>query len=1825
MPTSFEVIFLGTLPLIDTVQGDEDMENAAALLGTYGTSSAPLSSQIRNLTADRLSEDDNNSYDVDNGGGFDSFRINGGSPQNFDGVATYNAVITYADGTTATITATIFQDVFGNTYLAPEETNNSDQIALTAAPIQSITLKSVLFNTGDMIANRVAGDFKSAVDGTAGNDNMTLGSGYTDAQGEQITTGNDYIIGGAGNDTINADAGNDTVLGGDGNDVIDDWGGNDLVYAGAGNDRVDLSIGNDTIFMDDGDDTIRVWDNAGNNSLNGGTGNDLLDFTNFQSSSGATVNVGPDGSGNFSHFSGATTGTFTGFETISGTGFDDRMVATTNTTGIGMAGEAGNDLLIGGSGQDQLDGGAGTDTIYGNGGADSITGGDGNDRIYGDNTDPEPVIVNNGNFATNTNEGWATSGGGNTFVYSQAMAFNANNTGFGGVAQQTVATQVGLSYQLSLNAFELGTGSGNHTLVVEVVDSSGQVIASQTVVVNNGTSQTINLNFTALTPNVTLRFTNPTSTATNETDLMIDNVTVTTLTPLAEGNDTINAGDGDDFVDAGGGNDSVTGGVGNDVVFSDLGNDTVDGGAGNDTIYGGGGADSITGGDGADRIFGDNATPAPVTVTNGTFATGTTAGWAVTGAGTFVDGQALAFNAGNNGFGGTAQQTVATEIGFEYQLSFNTFENGSGSANHTLVVEVIDANGQVIGAQTITVANGSNQVITVDFTATTASTTLRFSNPTSTATSSTDVLIDNVTVTPAAVPATTGNDTINAGEGSDFVDAGSGDDTVIVDGTFAGDDTLDGGAGTDTLVLTPADNRNLTVDMVAGNVADGQSGSQQFSNFENVTTGGGNDSVIGNSGANLISAMAGNDTVRAGDGNDTIQGGDGNDSLLGEAGNDVLSGNSGNDFLFGGDGSDVLSGDDGNDNINAGDGNDSIFGGIGNDTIEDGNGNDIVYAGAGNDVATIGTGNDTLYLDDGNDTVNVADNTGTNSLFGGTGTDVLNFTNVQSASGATVTFNGNGAGTFSHFGGATTGTFSEFEGVSGTANADTLNASATTSGVTLDGEAGNDTLTGGSGNDSLIGGAGDDSILAGMGNDTVFYGPGQDTVFGGGGDDLIDDAVGFNSTTGPALVYGGDGNDTVWGTSGADSLYGDAGNDQLGGDGGDDALFGGTGNDTLNGSDGNDVLTGGMGNDRLDGGAGSDRAIFTGPVTDYSFDYGPGGELIVTDTVANRDGTDTLTGVEFATFNGVTYRVISGDDGSNTTLQGPNDGTPSLIIAHDGNDWGGGHSTSDVVFGGAGDDTLDGGDGNDTLVGEGDNDLLRGDGGDDSLIGGTGSDTLQGGSGNDVLEGGDGNDSLQGDDGSDTLIGGAGQDTLNSGRGNDQVFGGDGDDVFTVSDDHGRDTLDGGSGYDQTVFATPTSSQGVTVVYTGNGVGGYEFDGTASGGEFTGIEQFSGTSNADTFDASASTDGTTIYAIEGDDSLIGGSGNDRLYGGTGNDSLVGGAGNDTLDGGTGNDTLTGGSGNDTLTTGDGADVLILTASGGGDRITDFDMTRVNGRTVDQIDVSDLTNANGDPIGWRDVTVTDTVGDGSGDAVLTFANGESIILEGVTVAEAQGRSNLIAIGIPCFVTGTPIRTPQGWTCVEHLVAGDLVVTTEGLQRVRWAGRRDLSPEDLARDPERRPIHFPVGSIGNTEPLRLSPQHAVLMRGRDGQRLLVRAKHLAEIGFGGARAAHGARAVSYHHILLDRHAVVCAAGAATESFYPGPLAIEMLDWSSRLALMAAIGVPVGVGTGSGGFPEPEAVARHYGPRLHPLARRKALAGLSVLPFAEPALQGQRANCA
>lgn len=149
MPTTFTVFSLGNLADIDTIEGNTLAENAGALVGGVfgGPGNALLNTaQTFSPGSTGFAGGTANVYDQNNAPG-ETFRINGGAEQTFDASVIYNATITYSDGTTAVITAVIFQDTNGNAYWAPEFSLNADQIAMQAGPIQSLTLNSLSGDT----------------------------------------------------------------------------------------------------------------------------------------------------------------------------------------------------------------------------------------------------------------------------------------------------------------------------------------------------------------------------------------------------------------------------------------------------------------------------------------------------------------------------------------------------------------------------------------------------------------------------------------------------------------------------------------------------------------------------------------------------------------------------------------------------------------------------------------------------------------------------------------------------------------------------------------------------------------------------------------------------------------------------------------------------------------------------------------------------------------------------------------------------------------------------------------------------------------------------------------------------------------------------------------------------------------------------------------------------------------------------------------------------------------------------------------------------------------------------------------------------------------------------------------------------------------------------------------------------------------------------------------------------------------------------------------------------------------------------------------------
>ena len=163
MPKTFKVFYLGNEASIDPTEGNDISENAASLVGkTYGGPGNALTNHSHTLSQGSVKYTGgavSDAYDSDNNGANETFRIDGGSDQTIEGTVEYNATITYNDGTTATITAIVFQDLGGNLYLAPETSLNSDQTALQAKPIRSLTLDSVADNNVNLGGNRYNGTY----------------------------------------------------------------------------------------------------------------------------------------------------------------------------------------------------------------------------------------------------------------------------------------------------------------------------------------------------------------------------------------------------------------------------------------------------------------------------------------------------------------------------------------------------------------------------------------------------------------------------------------------------------------------------------------------------------------------------------------------------------------------------------------------------------------------------------------------------------------------------------------------------------------------------------------------------------------------------------------------------------------------------------------------------------------------------------------------------------------------------------------------------------------------------------------------------------------------------------------------------------------------------------------------------------------------------------------------------------------------------------------------------------------------------------------------------------------------------------------------------------------------------------------------------------------------------------------------------------------------------------------------------------------------------------------------------------------------------------
>ncbi|HEX5857107.1 MAG TPA: hypothetical protein VFY91_03265, partial [Microbacterium sp.] len=487
------------------------------------------------------------------------------------------------------------------------------------------------------------------------------------------------------------------------------------------------------------------------------------------------------------------------------------------------------------------------------------------------------------------------------------------------------------------------------------------------------------------------------------------------------------------------------------------------------------------------------------------------------------------------------------------------------------------------------------------------------------------------------------------------------------------------------------------------------------------------------------------------------------------------------------------------------------------------------------------------------------------------------------------------------------------------------------------------------GSDYIAGGAHDDMIFGQLGNDVIQ------------GDGSIDIAVGAVRDANGLLVLAPsveattDGDDYIEGGGGSDVVFGNLGRDDI--IGGSSSLFSLT--TKAQRPDGADLLFGGAGTDV---GRNDDSAL-----------HGRDSDNIV------GDNGSILRLVTAGTGGATAYRTFTYDGYGETVRLLPR-AVELLDYTPGGPDFASSALTGDVI----GNDEVHGESGDDTVYAGGGNDVVFGDAGDDDLIGGWGHDWISGGTGVDGILGDDGRIFTSRNGSTEPLNGvtavnvqveiatpgrvqvavlyPAGRlnkrvdltpfavnnqvlDTLYAAKhANDLLFGGwDGDFI------HGGSGDDGISG-----------GEALTLAY---GVGGIRSDFTrpfnngallgfdATAGEFVLYDEYapmmkvmvSGGEWMLNFDH---TEGrfdsvATTTRTDGDDALFGDHGNDWIVGGTGRDTLWGGWGNDLLNaddvlttaGGLNSQPDTNVSYEDRAFGGAGLDVLI--ANTGGDRLIDW--------------------------------------------------------------------------------------------------------------------------------------------------------------------------------------------------------------------------------------------------------------------------------------------------
>ncbi|MFC3616178.1 hypothetical protein ACFORG_20750 [Lutimaribacter marinistellae] len=764
-------------------------------------------------------------------------------------------------------------------------------------------------------------------DGFGGTDTIT-GTPLDAFRGTDL---GDSIDGSSGDDWLEGAGGNDTISGRGGNDRLEGEDGDDRLIAGGGDDTLRGGAGNDTLIAGDGE---------GYSEFDGGTGNDLIDFSGSGSGSFALAHFSLD-----TGVSIMVDGTSDTASVHKGTG------GTTTVVGARNAMEIDHLWLFGSYQDDTITATASADgdlRIRGYGGNDTIHVGNstGRIRLDYDSSSVMTGIVANFGAGTVSVDGF---GGSDTVTGGTIWEYRGSR-----LDDDIVLTERDDRLWAKGGDDTVDGGAGTDTVIFEA--SSGDATITETA---SGEIQVVSSDGTDLLRNV------------EELEFYDTTLLVSDLFPT---DGAIRGTPEDDILD---------GTNGDDLILALAGNDLVRGQAGNDTVNGGEGADRLEGGDGDDSINPGGATDGIEEIL----------------AGTGNDTIDLADAAG--GIVHLLHDDLSGSISFTYDATHGEaiIDKGGEGSTQVLAADGVIANATGLGRFLVRGSDGDDlftmrpaslgpsNFIVFDGNAGNDRFDLAASSVYQRVNYDADDLSRGIVADlRSGIVSEDGHGDrdevsgpwrgdLRATRFDDSVVGSDGDDRFIL---LAGNDTLDGADGWDLLRFDQSGSSDVRVNFAAG-TAEGTWEGEAFSyDLENVEWVRGSrseaDLLMGDELNNYFEGFGGNDTLQGAAGNDTLQGGDGSDRLNGGDGDDVINGGTSEadlrDVVFAGAGNDSVDGGHGNDQIFGQEGNDTLAGGFGADELQGQGGNDVITGGALSDLVFGGAGDDFVNGGFGYDRVN---------------------------------------------------------------------------------------------------------------------------------------------------------------------------------------------------------------------------------------------------------------------------------------------------------------------------------------------------------------------------------------------------------------------------------------------------------------------------------------------------------------------------------------------------------------------------------------------------------------------------------------------------------------------------------------------------------------------------------------------------------------------------------------------------------------------------------------------------------------------------------------